>query len=316
VTARYRAERRHTPILPARFEQPDAILPNLESLASSVPGVSAIRDGEPVGFLLAYVGSHREARNAYCPDCAHGAEIEGLYDIYRAMYAHLVPRWLAHGCFGQAITFYAHEREAIDAWVSLGFGLIVIDALRDLDLIPSRTADVEIRRCVVEDVDLVAPLDLALRRHLAAPPTFLPMLIEDGRRSLEAWLADPTHALWAAQHEGSAVGYLRMEPSESPNLPVTSDTTVAITGAYTAPHARGRGVGTALLNHGLDWARSAGYAHCSVDFESANIPGSRFWLGSGFQPVCSSLSRRVDERLAWAHGGRDEEEMHWAYARG
>ena len=75
---------------------------------------------------------------------------------------------------------------------------------------------------------------------------------------------------------------------------------------------RGTGIGTALLRHGFEWARSSGYTHCSVDFESANLPGSRFWLRH-FEPVCHSLMRRVDPRLAWANARRDEVDVMRAY---
>jgi GNAT superfamily N-acetyltransferase len=87
---------------------------------------------------------------------------------------------------------------------------------------------------------------------------------------------------------------------------------VAITGAYTREGVRGTGIGTALLWHGFEWARSSGYRHCSVDFESANLSGSRFWLRH-FEPVCHSLMRRVDGRLAWAHARRDEVDVVRAY---
>jgi hypothetical protein len=45
-----------------------------------------------------------------------------------------------------------------------------------------------------------------------------------------------------------------------------------------------------------------------VDFESANLPGSAFWLRH-FEPVAHSLMRRVDSRLAWAHAERDEADL-------
>jgi GNAT superfamily N-acetyltransferase len=313
VAARYRAERRHIPALPAAYEDPDAIGPRLRELAQSAPGVVAIREGQLAGFLLAYLALPRGVRTAYVPDFGHGADAVGGREIYRTMYASLSHKWLAHGCFSHCITFLAHEREAIEAWFSLGFGLIVIDALRDLDPGPGPSADAEIRRATAADVDLLTPLMLDLGRHLAASPIFIPLIVEDGRKDLERWLSDPARALWLAFQDGDVVAFMRLEPSRCEVMPTSADTTVAITGAFTVEKVRSRGIGTALLDHALDWARSAGYAHCSVDFESANIPGSRFWLGKGFQPVCHSLARRVDERLAWAHERRDDGDLVRAY---
>ena len=74
-------------------------------------------------------------------------------------------------------------------------------------------------------------------------------------------------------------------------------TTASILGAFTEPRVRGTGIGTALLDRALAWARASGHKRCAVDFEPQNISGTRFLL-SHFQPVCYSLVRRVDERTA------------------
>ena len=321
VAARYRAARAHIPFLPARFECPEAILPRLQDHAGNVPGVAALRGGKLVGFVLSLLVRNRQERMGYVPDFGHAAAGEGCHEVYRRMYAILADQWLANGCFLHAITLYPHEREAIEAWVSVGFGLIVIDALQPLERewdaagIPG---GIELCRGGPQDVDVVSPLEIALDRHLAASPAYLPLLVEDGRQGWERWLADETHALWLAVRGGEAVGYLRFEPSEGLVLPTASEGTIAITGAYTCPEVRGQGVGTALLRRGFEAYATSGalserYTHCSVDFESTNLLGSRFWLGSGFVPVCRSLMRRVDRRLAWAHARRDPVDVLRAY---
>jgi GNAT superfamily N-acetyltransferase len=316
VAARYRAARTQIPFMPARFEDPGAILPRLQDRAGNVPGVAAFREDKLVGFVLTLLVRNRGERLAYVPDFGHAADSKGGYETCRQMYAAIADRWLANGCFLHGITFYPHEREAIDAWISVGFGLAVMDALQPIarksDSV-QLSAGIEVRRGGPEDVDVVSPLELALDRHLSASPAYLPLLIEGGRQSWERWLANEAHALWLAFQGGEAIGYLRLEPSEGGVLPTASEKTVAITGAYTRPDARGRGVGTALLQRGFEWARSVGYEHCSVDFESANLLGSRFWLGSGFQPVCISLMRRIDQRLAWANARRDPVDVLRAY---
>jgi hypothetical protein len=61
------------------------------------------------------------------------------------------------------------------------------------------------------------------------------------------------------------------------------------------------------LNRSLEWARSEGYERCAVDFEPMNVLAARFWLRY-FSPVCYSLVRHVDERIAWAHERREKRE--------
>ena len=315
VTARYRAAREQHTYLPARFEDPASIVPRLQG---RVPGVAALGDGRLVGFIQSLLVMNRGERLAYVPDSGHAAEAADCYGIYRQMYVALADTWLANGCFLHGITLYPHERQAIDAWFSVGFGLAVVDAVQPLDAVQASGAGsggstLEVRRGGPEDVDRVTPLELALDRHLSAPGAYLPLLITGGRRGWEEWLADETHALWLAFLDGEPVGYLRLEPSEGLVLPTASETTVAITGAYTRKEARCQGIGTALLQRAFDWARSSGYRHCSVDYESANLLGSRFWSSSGFTPVCHSLWRRIDHRLAWANARRDEVDLRRAY---
>ncbi len=321
VAARYRAARTQIPFLPARFQDPESIHPRLRDHVGNVPGVVALHEGRVVGFVLALLVNNRGERMAYVPDFGHAADPENRYEVYRWMYAAIADRWLANGCFVHAITLYPHEDEAIDAWFSVGFGLVVLDALQplvrewDAGALPR---GIVLRKGRSEDVDVVSPLEIALDRHLSAPPVYLPLLIEDGRQGWERWLADETHVLWLAFLEGEAVAYLRFEPSEGLVLPTTSEGTVAITGAFTREDLRGQGIGTALLRRAFEAcatpdARGAGYTHCSVDFESANLPGSRFWLGNGFVPVCRSLWRRVDRRLAWANARRDPVDVLRAY---
>ena len=316
VAARYRAARAQVPFLPARFEEPRAILPRLQDHAGNVPGVAAFRGDRLVGFVLSLLVNNRQDRIAYVPDFGHAAAAEGGYDIYRQMYAAIADRWLANGCFLHGVTLYPHEREAIEAWGSVGFGLVVIDALQPLARAwkPGQAPPgIDLRRGRLEEIDVVSPLELGLDRHLSAAPAYLLHLIEGGRKGWQTWLADERHALWLAYRGEEAVAYVRFEPSEGLVLPTASEGTVAITGAYTREAIRGQGIGAALLRRGFTWALAEGYAHCSVDFESANLPGYRFWLGSGFVPVCRSLMRRVDPRLAWANARRDAEDVRRAY---
>lgn len=316
VAARYRAQRSWSPFLPQRFEDPAAILARLQEHVGSVPAVVALHEGRMAGFVLTLLVDNRGERLAYVPDFGHAALAGDRITLYRRMYAAIADHWLANGCFLHGITLYPHESEAIEAWFSVGFGLVVLDALQPLD----RTWDpvrlppgIGILRGGPRDVDRVTPLELGLDRHLSASPTYLAFLVKDGRHDWQRWLANERHALWLACQGIEAVAYLRFEPSEGLVLPTTSDQTVAITGAFTREDVRGRGIGMALLRRGFEWARSEGYTHCSVDFESANLPGSRFWLGSGFVPVCRSLMRRVDRRLAWANARRDPVDVLRAY---
>jgi GNAT superfamily N-acetyltransferase len=312
---RYRAARADVPSLPARHEDPAALLPKLRELAGRGPGAAALRDGRLCGYLLGQVIRFRDQRSIYTPVWGSATVVGDGPDVYRALYTTLSARWVANGCFTHVITHLAYDRSAIEAWHWLSFGLTVVDAMRDLSPIaspravhascPGEAIQTDIRHAGPEDAEVVAQLADDLNRHLAAPPTFLAYTERESAREHAAWLAHPDHALWLAESEGRAVGYLRLEPSNPTAAYVVDDAAVVcITGAFVRRDARRRGVGAALLQAAIAWARESGYAACAVDFESHNVLGARFWMRH-FRPVCYSLIRHVDPRLAWAHAGRN-----------
>ncbi len=299
VTAHYRALRERVPSLPSRYEDVSSILPPLRDLAGQAPGVVAMRDGRLAGFLLGMVlPEFRGKRSVYSPEWANAANAEDGGETYREMYAHLSARWVADGCFLHVITLLAHDRQAMDAWHWLGFGLAAVDAVRDLAPVQGTVADVEIRRARLEDLEEAMALNQALERHLVAAPIFV--IEERGREFHEQWLANSANALWLAYRGGEAVACMGLEPSSPEACYIIRDEkTTSITSTFTQESERNKGIGTTLLNHSLSWARSVGYERCAVDFEPQNIPAARFWLRH-FQPVCYSLIRQVDERVAWA----------------
>jgi GNAT superfamily N-acetyltransferase len=302
---RYRAQRQCTPRLPAKYEDASVILPLLDNLSGQAPGVVTIRNGRVIGFLLGFLlDGFRGKRSAYSPEWANTADAEDSRQLYQEMYTALSARWVANGRFTHVISVLSHETEALDALHWLGFGMTAVDATRELSPIREARDDVTIRRAQPADAERISALSEAVQHHLAAPPVFLPFIDSEGREYYEHLLSDPANALWLAYREGEATGYLRIGPASSDACQIIRDAgTTSITGAFTRADVRGQGIGTALLDRGLHWARSAGYQRCAVDFEPQNIPGARFWL-KHFQPVCYSLIRHVDERIAWAQADR------------
>lgn len=296
VATNYRLLREQVRHMPARYEDSAVLLPMIRDLASKIPGVAAIQGGRLAGFCVAMVlPSWHGKRTAYSPEWANGADVEDSRRIYQEMYARLSAEWVADRCLTHAITLLAHDRAAVEAWHWLSFGLAGADGVRDLAPVPGSEAPVDIRQAGVEDIEAVMALGEALRRHMASAPTFLPLGAGDGREAFERWLANPDKAEWLAFQNGQAVASMKVGPAnENACYVIREGGTASIVGAFTEEATRGRGVGTALLNRTLEWARSKGYVRCAVDFEPQNIQASRFWPRY-FKPVCYSLVRRVGE---------------------
>jgi hypothetical protein len=51
----------------------------------------------------------------------------------------------------------------------------------------------------------------------------------------------------------------------------------------------------------MAWARKQGHRWCTLHFASGNPSGAPFWLGHGFIPVEYTMSRHLDERVAYAN---------------
>ncbi len=309
-TDRYRIERECTSFLPSRFENISSISPLLMDLIRKSPGVVALRNNKLIGFLIGQlIPSWRGRRSIYVPEWAHSVVGEKRRKIFQQMYAHLSSKWIANVCFTHLVTVLAHDQEIIDSLFWFGFGMAAVDALRDLHNVQEgrSSTDVEIRRASLDDLELVTTLSAEYQRYMAGSPIYLALAKIEGKEYHEKWLSNPSNALWLASYEGEVVSYMGIGPfSEDAACIVSDEKTASITRAYTKEYLRGKGIGTTLLNQSLNWARSKSYERCAVDFEPENVFGSSFWL-KHFKPICFSLVRQIDHRIAWAHKDRKDE---------
>jgi ribosomal protein S18 acetylase RimI-like enzyme len=99
-------------------------------------GLVALEQEQLLGFLGwilvdEFRGTQRKA--AYCPEWGHAAPESGRPATYRALYREASRQWQAAGCQVHALTILAHERDTLETWFWNGFGLTVVDAIRNLD---------------------------------------------------------------------------------------------------------------------------------------------------------------------------------------
>ncbi len=302
----YRAAREHIPILPSRYEDDNVVVPLLNDSIHTIPGVVAIENGKPSGYLIGrLLRVWRGRRSIFVPFWGHAIAGEKRRKILEQMYTQLSNEWIMNGCFTHLISVLANDEKIIDTLFWLGFGMAVVDTMRDFSDVQGPIADAEIRRASLDDLDVIVSLDHELARYLAGPPIFMAMIEKRSKEYHEKWLSKPTHALWLASNKGEVVSYMKICPLNEDYV-ITDEKTAWIQGAYTKERLRGKGIGTALLKQSLDWAQSQGYERCAVDFESENVLANAFWTRY-FQPVCFSLIRQIDKRISWAHKDRKGE---------
>jgi len=308
LAARHRRDREREPELPLRFEEAAATRPLIErEWTQAGPGVAAFRGERMVGFLVPRLDMHRFDRVAFTQHTAHAVGDGEGDEVYREMYAALAPQWLARGCFSHAIEVPAGATETLQTWSGLGFGRMGVIGWRDLRPIEGTAGGVDVRECGDEDVQVVVRMRLGLRRYNAAPPLLQPFVPpgEDELRLMEKnaleGLKDPRAVHLAAYVEREPRGLMTFAPLDLPEMQ-TLERGIHLHFAFVESDERAQGIGSAMLEQGLAWARERGYERCSVGWWSPNLIGARFWLSRGFKPLGFRLERRIDPRISWATG--------------
>lgn len=289
----YAEERKAVPILPEK-----TMLPPFDELAENGFGAAAVDGDTLLGFLGAYgpwepVFCTQNVCGVFSPLHAHGAVKENRARIYQRMYQAAAEKWVKAGAVSHAVTLYAHDTAANEAFFTYGFGLRCIDLIRSADsfdcvksdncacceLSPDRQSELRVMRNALSD-------------HLAQSPCFM----KDSPENTESWIVgreENPPRTFAAEVGGNIAAYIEMK-SEGENFAAYSPDMLNICGAYCLPEFRGNGLMQSLLNHALSVLRAEGYERLGVDCESFNPTALNFWT-KHFEVYTHSVVRRIDE---------------------
>jgi GNAT superfamily N-acetyltransferase len=285
------------PALPARWTEPAEIVAALGGHAARAPSWGAVHEGGLVGHLGGSVVDWGFGPLSWSPEWGWAvARLEGAPATRRTaihdLYTVAAERWTAAGARAHWLSVLADDRGAVEAFTWLGFGHQVVNAIRDLAPIEPGHG-LAVRAATAADVGILQELEDRLREHLTQSPTLLPPTParspEDQRRRIE----DPAGAVLLAITDGREVGYMLVGPVADDVAAIVQDPgTASISGAFVRPEWRRSGVAETLLAAAIEWARRNGYERLGVDFESANMLASRFWLRH-FAPVTYAMVRRL-----------------------
>lgn len=312
---RHRRDRERDARLPGAYEVPAACRPLIEQALDghAAQGVVCSDGGRIVGYAVMssqviaqthFLASFFPPRQGSISLAAQAAEAGAEYDVYREMYAALADRFVSLGFFDHSVNIAASDTAARDAYVSLGFGLSMSAAIRDVAPTTRVAAATEVHQAGAEDAEQIFALSEELTLHHARSPIFNPYIREsdDESHNLQrGLLADPANAHWVAYDGTRAIGMNTFMPPGFLSPMTVPDKTVYLFQGVVSPDARQGGVGTAILSRSVAWAREQGFAHVALHYATANIQGARFWQSSGFKPVEYGMRRRIDERIAWAN---------------
>jgi GNAT superfamily N-acetyltransferase len=311
--------RARVPQVPERWLDPAPHAQVLEHLAAEGSGCVALAGSAYAGHLVGWTWGVGPGARSFAPE-AGLAVAPGLPPrVVRRVVEELVTwagrRWAGDGVRTHLVAVPVDEATIRDGLLWLGYGMLVVDALRSLDdaslaAIPGTPPPgTRVRRAGPHDLAAILDLDRGLRRHLVDAPTFLVLRRGQDPARIAARLADPATATFVAEADGAAVAWLRVgPPGDDVALLVRDDATASIDAAFTMPQHRGDGVATALLAAAARWARDRGAVRLGVDFESANVVAARFWT-RWFTPVTATYGRRLDPGAASPAASPDPEDL-------
>lgn len=311
--------RARIPILPARWSEPAAHVPLLEALARDGSGWVALQDGSYAGHHAACHLAGRGEPRTYAPEpglaVASGVAPRPARRVVEELVARAGRSWVEAGMRTHAVSVAVDEAVVRDALAWLGYGMIVVDALRALDdaalgaLPAGPPPGTRIRRAGPDDLAAILALDRGLRRHLVAAPTFLVLPGRQDPAVVAGRLADPATATFLAEEAGAPVAFLRVGPPGDDIATLVRDPgTASIDGAFTREGRRGAGIAAALLGAAARWARDRDALRLGVDFESANLLAVRFWT-RWFTPVVVSYLRRLHPAAGTPGASPDPEDL-------
>lgn len=152
-----------------------------------------------------------------------------------------------------------------------------------------------VRRAERGDVAAIATLWRALlETHAAIDPAFAPRadaaagLADAVRRSLD----DSGAALWVAEWTGACVGFCSARVERAPRA-AHEPCRVAIDEIVVAASQRRSGLGRALAQAALAWAKERGAERVEVRVAAGNATGQAFWRALGFGDFVDVLHRRL-----------------------
>lgn len=309
LAQRHQAQRQSQPLLPARFEAPSAAHSLLESLwaTKGARGYALVSDEGLRGFLISRpLTAPIWGRTAQIPFPGHALAPGVDPDWYRDLYAVLAADLTADGFFSHQAIVPTHDPRIAEALFNLSFGKEQVHAIRppadpgDYEL----PAGVTVRRAGPGDLEGILGIAHLIAAHQAVSPVFGPLLPEQPGDWREGWaemLADAEIAVWIALQGAQVIAHQAwaMGPATPSDL-LMPERSAYLEVAAVRPEWRGHGLAKAMTAIGLQEMAESGRPVAVTDWRAANLLSSRTWPKVGFEPVAFRLTRRIDERVAWA----------------
>lgn len=304
----YDRERKANPALPAEPGRSGDLKSLMGKFAArrEYPGYVALggddrSTGRIIGFMLpGYAFDFKGQKAIIVPEFCHAAPGGDRNRTYQMLYRACAGHWMDGGGQLHLIGHFAHDRELRDILFRLGYGAIIEERVRELAPVKGAggSAAPLIERAVSPE-ELI-PLEREHRLFYPQAPTFITKPVDESslRSGLEEYLGPEGALFFANGPKGEPSAYMAVgeSASEGEGFLLRNTNTAQLKSAFIKETLRGKGVGTALLNRAVEWARQEGYDRMFVEHETANMYGSNFW-GKYFDAYLCFAMRYVEDCL-------------------
>jgi len=293
----YKRETKYCTPLPEHIIlDPQLIIYSLNSTTQN-PGVAAFANNQLIGYMVTgSMFSYKNQNAAMITEYGHSTIQENQPELYKLMYMRLSDKWIQQNIHLHIIGHFAHDEVLTGILFRLGFGAIISEKLRDLSPI---TSDPNIVIQVEKNPLTIAKLEQELRYYARSAPIFI---IKN--TDLEAIVSDLTDqvkngdAFLVSYANDVPVGYFCIGPStqNGEGFLLQDTNTAQVKSAVITSSYRRKGIGTALLNEAVTWARNNRFDRLFVEHETANYSGGKFWE-KYFTPYLYYSIRYIDNSI-------------------
>jgi GNAT superfamily N-acetyltransferase len=214
----------------------------------------------------------------------------------RGGHAGAAARWVAEG-LTRHFVFAPAIAALVEPWFRLSFGASATLAIRETVPGPAMrppAIGLVVRPGTPADLPAVVRLAGVLESTLLDAPSFSGFRAHTDAEREAAWAdtwEQQEYVHFVAELGGRVVGHTLLHHRGADLRIPPQSVDLAI--AATDPEVRGAGVGVAMTEHVLAWARDQGLTAMTTDWRMTNLAASRFWPRRGFREAFLRLYRSV-----------------------
>jgi len=277
------------------------VISELTWYAENTNGIAAFENGKMVGYFLAWgpydnaYGCNPSIKGIWSPAHCNCAIGDDKTRIYKEMYQFMADKWVKDGGLIHAISLYAHDEVAINAFFTMGFGLRCIDAIKAIEQRKIEYPEgISFKELPQNETGEILNLNNALINHLGKSPCFLNFNYNSTENIINEAIENNIR-YFIAKKQDEIIGYIKI-CDDGEHIVSKYNGVMNICGAYLLPEYRGKGIFDSLFYYVENTLAQENVKLLGVDFESYNLTANGFWI-KYFTAYTYSVARRIDEQF-------------------